>query len=208
MIRTFRHGADRLLTSSSRGVRPSPTRSIFGRSLSDISRNDPVVMTQLAALSGVELEYAVTDALFTTGWALHFDWRERAEIIVPAVDRLFAKLGVAVLDPATQHSIHQMVASCGRHRILKTEIDLVYGPLCEELEARELRFLDVNRGGDDLYLSSSPAEDVYRRWVDTKFSAGFAVEDPGWQFASKLMGTPYQRFAHHRWLRRPGEPRS
>ncbi len=29
-----------------------------------------------------------------------------------------------------------MVASRGNFRILKTEIDLVYGPLCEELEPR------------------------------------------------------------------------
>ncbi len=182
---------------------PEPDPADLPAFAADISRNDPAVVVQIGALSGIKLEWVVTDALFTTGWALHFDWRERADVIVPAVDRLLAKLGAAVLDPTTQRSIHQTVTNRGR-RILKTEIDLVYGPLCEQLESRGLRFLDINRGGDD-YAFVIAGEDLYRRWVNTKFSEGLAVEDPGWQFVSELKGTRYRRFADRRRLRRPGE---
>jgi hypothetical protein len=78
----------------------------------------------------------------------------------------------------------------------------VYGPLCEALAWRELRVLNINRGGDD-YAFVLVTRDLYDRWVDTRLARDFVVEDPGWQFKAALKGTPYVRFMHRRRLRSP-----
>lgn len=117
------------------------------------------------------------------------DW---AAGYVPTLDQFNARMApfIGAMPPDQKAAILAYIAS-------KTPIQRgsgmgwLFGPLAAHAEAHGLAIVNLYDASDTYAFAILPKA-LRDRWIGTKFSKSFEVEDPSWQFETQLAGSPYQ----------------